>query len=105
MTVQFNRVTAQRVADGKVLHATAVNEHQARAAAGITMALGATAFVYANFDKLFWPIRTVSTFLCVDFLCRVTVGLERSPSGRAPDDRFETCANGARDVDVNTTAK
>ena len=49
-----------------------MNEHQARAAAGITMALGAVAFVYANFDKLFWPIRTVSTFFVIDFLARVT---------------------------------
>jgi peptidoglycan/LPS O-acetylase OafA/YrhL len=163
-----------------------VNEHQARAAAGITMALGATAFVYANFDRVFWPIRTVSTFLAIDFLVRLTAGLERSPSGliagwmtrrqdpqwvsakpkrfawtlglamalamtvitnsgthgplprtvclvcltlmwmeaalglclgceiygvlvrrgwRAPDDEFETCASGACDVDLNTTAK
>ncbi len=45
------------------------------------MALGAVAFVYANFDKLFWPIRTVSTFFFVDFLARVTIGLRRSPTG------------------------
>jgi hypothetical protein len=67
--------------DGKELHAAAVDEHQARVAAGITMALGAIAFVYANFDKLFWPIRTVSAFLFIDFLIRVTASLERSPSG------------------------
>ena len=58
-----------------------MNEHQAKAAAGITLAVGGVAFVYANFDKLFWPIRTVSTFFFVDFLIRVTAGLERSPSG------------------------
>ncbi len=81
MTAQSNRFTERRVVDGKVMHAAAVNEHQARAAAGITMALGAVAFVYANFDKLFWPIRTVSTFFFVDFLVRVTAGVERSPSG------------------------
>jgi Domain of unknown function (DUF4395) len=69
------------VVDGKELHAAVVNEHQARAAAGITMALGATAFAYANFDKLFWPIKAVSTLLSIDFLLRVTAGLERSPSG------------------------
>jgi hypothetical protein len=83
MTAQSNRITERRGVDGKELHAVAVNEHQARAAAGITMALGAVAFVYANFDKLFWPIRTVSTFFFFDFLLRVTVGLERSPSGLA----------------------
>ncbi len=81
MTAQSNRATERRFVDGKELHAAAVNEHQARAAAGITMALGAVAFVYANFDKLFWPIRTVSAFFFVDFLVRVTAGLERSPSG------------------------
>jgi Domain of unknown function (DUF4395) len=81
MTAQSNRIVERRVVDGKELHAAAVNEHQARAAAGITMALGAVAFVYANFDKLFWPIRTVSAFFFVDFLVRVTAGLERSPAG------------------------
>ena len=81
MTAQSNRVDGQRVVDGKELHAAAVNEHQARAAAGITMAFGTVAFVYANFDKVFWPIRSVSAFFFVDFLFRVTAGLERSPSG------------------------
>jgi hypothetical protein len=83
VTNQSNRVLERRVVDGKELNATAVNEHEARAAAGITLALGAVAFVYANFDKLFWPIRTVSAFFFVDFLLRVTVGLERSPAGLA----------------------
>jgi hypothetical protein len=81
VTAQFNRVSERRAVDGKELRAAAVNEHQARAAAGITMALGAVAFVYANFDKLFWPIRTVSAFFAIDFVGRVTAGLERSPSG------------------------
>jgi hypothetical protein len=69
--------------DGKVPRAAVVDEHRARAAAGITMAVGATAFAYANFDKLFWPIKAVSTLFAIDFLLRVTVGLERSPSGVA----------------------
>ena len=81
MTTRSSRVTERRVVEGKELHAAAVNEHQARAAAGIMMALGAIAFVYANFDKLFWPIRTVSAFFALDFGVRVVVGLERSPSG------------------------
>jgi hypothetical protein len=81
MTERSRRVTERRVVDGKELHAAAVNEHQARVAAGITMTFGAIAFVYANFDKVFWPIRTVSTLLLIDFLIRVTAGLERSPSG------------------------
>jgi hypothetical protein len=71
------------VVDGRELRAAVVNENEARVAAGLTMALGAVAFVYANFDKLFWPIRTVSAFFFVDFLLRVTVGLTRSPTGVA----------------------
>jgi hypothetical protein len=63
------------------MHSAAVNEHQARAAAGITMALGAVAFAFANFDKVFWPIRAVSTFFFVDFLIRIVAGLRRSPTG------------------------
>ena len=81
MTAQSSRITERHAGDRGEMHAPAVNEHQARAAAGITMALGAVAFVYANFEKLFWPIRTVSAFFFVDFLVRVTAGLERSPSG------------------------
>lgn len=80
MTAEPNCVAAWCVG-GTSLHAAAVNVHQARAAAGITMALGAAAFVFANFDELFWPIRTVSSFFFVDFLVRITAGLERSPSG------------------------
>jgi hypothetical protein len=71
----------QVVVDGKVLHSSVVNENEARVAAGITMALGGVAFVYANFDKLFWPIREVSAFFFVDFSIRVVAGLERSPAG------------------------
>jgi hypothetical protein len=69
------------VVGGKQLYAPVVDENQARVAAGLTMAIGAVAFVYANFDKLFWPIRAVSTFLFIDFLARVTLGLRRSPTG------------------------
>ena len=79
--IRSHRPSERIVVDGKELHAAVVNEQEARVAAGITSALGAVAFVYANFDKLFWPIRTVSTFFFVDFLLRVTLGLDRSPTG------------------------
>jgi Domain of unknown function (DUF4395) len=81
VTIRSNRADTRRVVGREALNAAAVDEHRARAAAGLTMALGAVAFVYANFDKMFWPIRTVSAFFFVDFLIRVTAGLERSPSG------------------------
>ncbi len=79
--IQSRRPAERLVVDGKELHAAVVDEQQARAAAGLTLALGAVAFVYANFDKLFWPIRTVSAFFFADFFLRVTLGLERSPTG------------------------
>jgi Domain of unknown function (DUF4395) len=83
MTTKPFRNAEPRRADGKLLYAPSVDEQHARVAAGITMALGAVAFVYANFDKRFLPIRSVSTFFAIDFLLRVTAGLERSPAGMA----------------------
>ena len=50
------------------------NENQVRAAAGLTMAMGAVAFVYANFAKQFAPIQVVTTLFFFDFLIRVTAG-------------------------------
>jgi hypothetical protein len=67
--------------DGREIHAPVFNENEVRAAAGITMALGAVAFVYANFEKVFGPIQIVTAFFFVDFLIRVTVGLTYSPVG------------------------
>lgn len=58
-----------------------VDERQARAAAGITMALGAVAFVYAAFRREYVPIRLVTTFFFVDFALRVGRGLGSSPVG------------------------
>ena len=39
-----------RTAGGRQLVAPVVNEHQVRAAAGTTMAIGAVAFAYAYFE-------------------------------------------------------
>src|SRR4051812_23187434 len=69
--------------DGTVFRAGVFNEVEVRAAAGITMALGTYAFVYANFAKEFLPIKVVTTFFLVDFLIRVTLGIHRSPVGLA----------------------
>ena len=80
-----NRTYGQRLDgptdDGRVLHAGVFNEVEVRAAAGITMAVGAVAFVYANFEKQFEPIQIVTTFFFVEFLVRVTLGLGYSPVG------------------------
>lgn len=58
-----------------------VDENQARAAAGITMALGAYAFADAAFAREYVPIRVVTVFFFVDFLLRVWRGLGTSPVG------------------------
>lgn len=58
-----------------------VNEHQARAAAGLTMLLGAVAFAFAYFRQLYWPLQAVSALFAAEFLARVTVGLRTSPIG------------------------
>jgi hypothetical protein len=74
--------------------AAVVNEHQVRAAAGTTMALGAVAFAFAYFRQVYWPLQAVSVFFAAEFAVRVTAGLPYSPVGalsgllsvrRAPD--------------------
>jgi hypothetical protein len=67
--------------DGAVYHSGVFNEVQVRAAAGITMALGAYAFIYANWGKYWVPIKFVTTFFFIDFLIRVAAGLQYSPVG------------------------
>jgi len=58
------------------------NENQVRAAAGMTMVLGAVAFVYAYFAKVYAPIQIVTTVFFFEFLIRVSVGIQYSPLGR-----------------------
>ena len=58
-----------------------VDENLARAAAGLTMVMGAVAFSYAYFTKQYVPLQVVASFFFVEFLIRVTVGLRYSPVG------------------------
>lgn len=67
--------------DGEEVRAGVFDENQVRAAAGITMALGAVAFAYAYFAKQYVPIQIVTTFFFVEFLIRVRFGLQYSPLG------------------------
>jgi hypothetical protein len=52
-----------------------------RAAAGLTLVIGAVAFGYAYFDENYVPLQVVTTFFFVEFLIRVTTGLRYSPMG------------------------
>ena len=102
---------------GTALRAGVFNEHEVRAAAGLTMVVGAVGFGPAYFQHQYLPLRLVTAFLCAEFLVRVTVGLRYSPAslvarallrGRPPewvllvrrgwsaaDPAFEICAHGA----------
>lgn len=67
--------------EGRHLKAGVFNEHAVRAAAGLTMAAGAVAFVYAYFAREYVPIQVVTTLFFLEFLVRVTVGIQHSPVG------------------------
>ncbi len=67
--------------EGRAVHAAVFDEVQVRAAAGLTLAAGTIAFVYAYFEHQFVPIRIVATMYFFDFLIRVTAGLRYSPTG------------------------
>ena len=57
------------------------DEKQVRAAAGLTMVVGAVAFAFAYFDRRYVPLQAVTAFFFVEFLIRLTAGLRYSPAG------------------------
>ena len=67
---------------GQPIKAGVFDENQVRAAAGITLVLGAVAFVYAYFAKLYLPIQLVTTLFFIEFALRVGLGLRYSPVGQ-----------------------
>ena len=67
--------------EGKELQAGVFDENEVRAAAGLTMVIGAVAFSYAYFRHLYVPLQVVASFFFVEFLIRVTAGLQYSPTG------------------------
>jgi hypothetical protein len=67
--------------DGRAVVAGVFDENQVRAAAGLTMAAGAVAFVYACFAQRYLPIQAVTTLFFAEFAFRVAFGIHRSPLG------------------------
>jgi hypothetical protein len=63
------------------VNAAVVNENEVRAAAGLTMVIGAVAFSYAYFAKQYIPLQAAASLFFVEFLVRVTAGLRYSPVG------------------------
>ena len=94
MELSFGRRISGLTADGTELQAAVYDENAVRAAAGVTMVLGAVAFSFAYFDAQYIPLQVVSTLFFVEFLTRLTLGIRNSPMGviartvtsrRAPD--------------------
>jgi hypothetical protein len=81
MELSFGQRISGLTVDGREIHAAVFDEREVRAAAGITLVIGAVAFSYAYFDQQYVPLRAVTALLALDFLLRVTVGLRHSPVG------------------------
>ena len=67
--------------EGRRLRAGVFNEHEVRAAAGLTLLFGTVALVYAYFSQVYLPIQIVTTFFFFEFLIRVIAGIQYSPMG------------------------
>ena len=81
MELSFGRRIPGLTVDGGELQTAVFDENQVRAAAGVTLVLGAVAFSYAYFDKQYILLQSVSTLFFVEFLTRLTLGLRYSPIG------------------------
>jgi hypothetical protein len=81
MELSFGQRISGLTADGADLQAAVFDENQVRAAAGMTMVLGAMAFSYAYFEAQYIPLQAVSTLFFVEFLARLSFGLRYSPIG------------------------
>ena len=79
----YGEVIEGLTVDGRAIRAGVFDENAVRAAAGLTMVLGAVAFVYAFFEQTYLPIQLVTTFFFFEFLIRVVFGFQYSPVGIA----------------------
>jgi uncharacterized protein DUF4395 len=81
MTPSFRQRIAGSATRDTGAPAAMVDEHAVRAAAGLTMLIGAVAFSCAYFDRNYVPLQIVTAVFFADFLTRVTLGLRYSPTG------------------------
>ena len=81
MELSFGQRISGLTADGAELQAAVFDENQVRAAAGVTMVLGAVAFSFAYFNHQYILLQAVSTFFFIEFLTRLTFGIRYSPVG------------------------
>jgi hypothetical protein len=78
---RFGQQITGLTVDGRLLRAPVFNENEARAAAALTMVVGAVAFAYAYFEEEYLLLQIASSVFLAEFLIRVTLGLRASPFG------------------------
>ncbi len=76
-----NETVGQQQLAAATTRSRMVDERVVRAAAGLTMVMGAVAFSYAYFAKQYVPLQAVASLFFVEFLIRVTAGIRYSPIG------------------------
>jgi hypothetical protein len=81
MEITFGDRISGLTVDGRALEAAVFDEKQVRAAAGVTMVMGAVAFAFAYFNQEYVLLQVVSTVFFVEFFIRVTAGIRYSPVG------------------------
>ena len=81
MGLTFGQQIDGASSNGVELHAAVFNENEVRAAAGLTLVIGAVAFSSAYFAHDYLLLQIVSTLFFVEFLIRVTSGIRYSPMG------------------------
>lgn len=81
MEFRFGQNAAGLVVGGRELRAAVFNENEVRAAAGVTLVIGAVAFSFAYFEQQYLPLQVASSFFLVEFVLRTTLGIRYSPVG------------------------
>jgi len=81
MLLSFGQRISGLAPDGTELQAPVFDENQVRAAAGLTLVIGAVAFSYAYFAHDYAPLQVVTVVFFSEFLARLTIGLRYSPVG------------------------
>ena len=82
LNITFGETIEGLSIDGRPIRAGVFDEHEVRAAAGLTLVFGAVAFVYAYFAKEYVPIKLVTSLFFIEFALRVSAGLRFSPFGQ-----------------------
>lgn len=81
MEFRFGQSAAGLLVGGRELRAAVFNENEVRAAAGVTLVIGAVAFSFALFEQQYLPLQLASSFFLVEFVLRATLGIRCSPVG------------------------